>query len=99
MFNVIDTNLLESDILAASYNNEKGHWDGVLILSNSVYSQIGKSPQEETHFVEKIINHPNYASKIDLQFMKCVKKQKGLAFFVQKCAFVLLLEYFQIFKP
>jgi hypothetical protein len=66
MFNVIDTNLLENDILAASYNNEKGHWDGVLILSNSVYSQIGKSSQEETHFVEKIINHPNYASKIDL---------------------------------
>ena len=75
MFTVLDTNLLEYDMLAASYNNEKGHWDGVLILSNSVYSQIGKSPEEETHFVEKIINHPNYASKIDLQFSKCVRKQ------------------------
>ena len=69
MFTVLDTNLLEYDILVASYNNEKGHWDGVLILSNSVYSQIGKSPQEDTHFVEKIINHPNYASKIDSKFI------------------------------
>ena len=75
MFTVLDTNLLEYDILVASYNNEKGHWDGVLILSNSVYSQIGKSPEEETHFVEKIINHPNYASKSDLQFSKCARKQ------------------------
>ena len=69
MFAVLDTNLLENDKLAASYNNEKGHWDGVLILSNSVYSQIGKSPQEETHFVEKIISHPNYASKIYLKII------------------------------
>ena len=75
MFTVLDTNFLEYDMLAASYNNEKGHWDGLLILSNSVYSKIGKSPEEETHFVEKIINHPNYASKIDLQFSKCVRKQ------------------------
>ena len=79
MLYVLDTNLLEKDKLAASYNNEKGHWDGVLILSNSVYSQIGKSPEEETHFVEKIINHPNNASKIDLQFSKCVNlKAKGI---------------------
>ena len=68
MFTVLDTNFLEYDMLAASYNNEKGHWDGLLILSNSVYSQIGKSPQEETHIVEKIIIHPNNASKLIYNF-------------------------------
>ena len=45
----------QSDIgFTINYNEENGVWDGLIVLSNSVYSEVGKSVDEERHQIEKI---------------------------------------------
>ena len=44
-------------------NNETGLYDGLLVLSNSVYSEIGKSATGETHHIKQIILAPETEGK------------------------------------
>jgi hypothetical protein len=46
-----------------NYNEESGLWDGLLVLSNSVYSEMGKLDGEKTHQVKEIILAPETEGK------------------------------------
>ena len=45
------------------YNDEKGLWDGLLVLSNSLYSKMEKSVGEKKHQVKEIILAPETEGK------------------------------------
>ena len=45
------------------YNDKKGLWDGLLVLSNSLYSKMGKSLGEERHQIKEIIQAPEAEGK------------------------------------
>ena len=44
------------------YQNEANTIIGIMIMSNSKYSQVGKSPFKKIHSVVDIMIHPNYVS-------------------------------------
>lgn len=46
-----------------NYNDENGLWDGLLVLSNSVYSEVGKSIGEERHQIKEIMLAPETEGK------------------------------------
>ena len=46
-----------------NYNEESGLWDGLLVLSNSVYSEVGKSAGEERHQIKEIMLAPETEGK------------------------------------
>ena len=46
-----------------NYNEENGLWDGLLVLSNSVYSEVGKSAGEERHQIKEIMLAPETEGK------------------------------------
>ena len=35
-----------------------------MVLANSMYNRLGKSANEEVHFVEKMIIHPEYVCNL-----------------------------------
>ena len=45
------------------YNDEKELWDGLLVLSNSLYSKMEKSVREKKHHVKEIILAPETKGK------------------------------------
>ena len=45
------------------YSDEKGLWDGLLVLSNSVHSKMEKSVGEKKHQVKEIILAPETEGK------------------------------------
>ena len=45
------------------YNYKKNYYDNLIILSNSVFSKIGKSPDEKTYRIQKII-HPRKSARV-----------------------------------
>ena len=44
------------------YQNEANMMVGIMIMSNSKYSQVGKSPSKKIHSVVDIMIHPDYVS-------------------------------------
>ena len=44
------------------YQNEANTTIGIMIMSNSKYSQVGKSPSKKIHSVVDIMIHPDYVS-------------------------------------
>ena len=44
-------------------NDENGLWDGLLVLSNSMYSEVGKSAGEERHQIKEIMLAPETKGK------------------------------------
>ena len=41
-----------------------------MVLANSMYNRIGKSANEEVHFVEKMITHPEYVCTLKIFTIK-----------------------------
>ena len=52
-----------------NYNEESGLWDGLLVLSNSVYSEVGKSGGEERHQIKEIMLAPETEGKQYTSFL------------------------------
>ena len=44
------------------YQNEAKNMIGIMIMSNSKYSMVGKSQSKKIHLVVDIMIHPNYVS-------------------------------------
>ena len=55
------SNLAEENKI--TYTSKEKHWIGFIILSNSKYSQIGKSAGQTIHLVEEIMIHPDFVSR------------------------------------
>ena len=55
-----------------NYNEENGLWDGLLVLSNSVYSEVGKSVGEERHQIKEIMLAPETEGKHYTSFLVAI---------------------------